>query len=75
MRSDRSLGARVSRVAAWRGVAMKKIRATEAAEPLNIRTSPKRRRARRGSDPTPMVMSVMAGIGMGVIGLLCTGQL
>jgi hypothetical protein len=30
---------------------------------------------RRGSDPTLMVMSVIGGIGMGIIGLLCTGQL
>ena len=56
---------------------MKKIRATEAAEPLNIPDTykPKDAKRRRGSDPTPMVMSVMGGIGMGLIGLLCTGQL
>jgi len=30
---------------------------------------------RRGSDPTLMVMSVMGGIGMGLLGLMFTGQL
>jgi hypothetical protein len=62
------------------GVAMRKIRHMRAEEPmsfLNIPNAYKAKEAnrRRGSDPTPMVMSVIGGVGMGLIGLLCTGQL
>jgi hypothetical protein len=62
------------------GVAMKKIRDTRTEEPksfLNIPNAYKANEAnrRRRLDPTLMVMSVMGGVGMGLIGLLSIGQL
>jgi hypothetical protein len=62
------------------GAAMKKIRDTRAEEPMSFINIPNTYKAkeanrRRGSDPTLMVMSVIGGVGMGLIGLLCTGQL
>jgi hypothetical protein len=60
------------------GVAMKKIRKAGEAMPVpKIPDTYKAKEAnrRRGSDPTLMVMSVMGGIGMGLIGLMFTGQL
>jgi len=36
---------------------------------------PNEAKRRHGSDPTLMIMSVMAGLGMGFIGLVITGQL
>jgi hypothetical protein len=60
------------------GVAMKKI--PKAQEPLSFANIPdtyktKEADRRRGSDPTLMVMSVMGGIGLGLLGLMFTGQL
>jgi hypothetical protein len=57
---------------------MKKIpKAQEPNSFLNVPDTYKTKQAnrRRGSDPTLLVMSVMGGIGMGLIGLMFTGQL
>jgi hypothetical protein len=59
-------------------VAMKKIRkADETMSSPNIPNTYKVKGAnrRRDSDPTLMIMSVMGGVGMGLIGLMFTGQL
>ena len=61
------------------GIVMKKINNAQAQEPvsfLNIPDTYKSKEAkRRGSDdPTLMVMSVLAGVGIGFVGLVITGQ-
>jgi hypothetical protein len=62
------------------GVAMKKIPKTQEQGPMTFANIPdtyktKEAKRRRGSDPTYLVMSVMVGIGMGLLGLMFTGQL
>lgn len=57
---------------------MKKIR--KAEEPKSFLSLPDMYKAKeanrpRGSDPTLIIMSVMGGVGMGLIGLMFTGQL
>ena len=59
-------------------VAMKKIpKAEEPKSFLNVPDTYKAKVAKwhRGSDPTLIVMSVMGGVGMGLIGLMFTGQI
>jgi len=60
------------------GVAMKKVpRAQETMSFSNVPDTYKAKSVnrRRATDPTLMVMSVIGGIGMGLIGLMFTGQL
>ena len=62
------------------GLAMKKMIASKTPEPMSSLNIPGTRKAkkttrRRSSDSTLMVMSVMAGIGIGFIGLVFTGQI
>ena len=57
---------------------MKKIRDPKAGIPksfLKVQDQARVPNRRRDTDSTLMVMAIMGGVGMGVIGLLFTGQI